>query len=157
MNTTKVCNGCQETKALTDFHVARNTKDGRHTKCKSCRNPQSLEGWKARGKPQTAYNPDRGQKYGRKYRYNLSDDKFQEMILIQDNKCGICLQEFVNTPYVDHDHSCCSGDRSCGQCIRMLLCDGCNRGLGFFKDNPEFLRAAADYVEARNAKRIPEA
>lgn len=31
---------------------------------------------------------------------------------------------------VDHDHACCSGDRSCGQCIRGMLCGSCNMGLG---------------------------
>lgn len=50
---------------------------------------------------------------------------------------------------VDHDHSCCSSARTCGKCFRGVLCDRCNRALGFFYDNPNLLREAAKYLEDR--------
>lgn len=40
---------------------------------------------------------------------------------------------------VDHDHK--SGK------FRGWLCDRCNRGIGFFRDDPSKLRRAADYLE----------
>lgn len=34
---------------------------------------------------------------------------------------------------------------------RGLLCSSCNIGLGYFKDSPETLRSAADYLDKYNA------
>lgn len=33
-------------------------------------------------------------------------------------------------PVIDHAHTCCEGRRSCGSCIRGMLCNGCNMALG---------------------------
>ena len=69
----------------------------------------------------------------------------------QKDSCAICGAKEQPPPQkrlsVDHDHSCCPGDKVCGKCIRGLLCSSCNLGLGMFADDPERLRTAADYVE----------
>ena len=41
----------------------------------------------------------------------------------------------------DHDHST--------RKFRGILCHGCNRGIGLFKDCPDWLESAADYVRSR--------
>jgi hypothetical protein len=51
-------------------------------------------------------------------------------------------------PTIDHDHDCCNQrNGSCGRCVRGMLCQNCNTGVARFKDNPDLLRAAADYLE----------
>lgn len=59
----------------------------------------------------------------------------------QDYKCAICEKLLDNNepPHVDHHHI--SGT------LRGLLCGPCNSGLGFFCDNVNLLRKAADYVD----------
>jgi len=46
--------------------------------------------------------------------------------------------------HLDHDHECCR--EGCEECVRGILCRGCNLGLGFFLDDPQALDKAAEYV-----------
>lgn len=65
-----------------------------------------------------------------------------------DFKCGICQKPIEErSAHVDHDHSCCSGSKTCGGCVRGVLCMHCNKGLGFFKDNSQNLINAVKYLE----------
>jgi len=78
-------------------------------------------------------------------RYNMTLLEFEEMVKSQDGKCAICkrtTEKFV----VDHDHACCDGEISCGDCVRGLLCNSCNTMLGFAGDNIQTLNAASKYL-----------
>lgn len=49
--------------------------------------------------------------------------------------CGCCGRQLhrktrSGQPVIDHDHVCCQGQRSCGRCIRGVLCGRCNTDLG---------------------------
>lgn len=65
-------------------------------------------------------------------------DQYHAMFEAQGEYCKVC-HIILSRPYVDHDHV--------SKKIRGLLCQQCNTGLGYFKDNPLSLRAAATYVE----------
>lgn len=79
-------------------------------------------------------------------RFCLTVERFEQMILDQNNRCKICDKEFTVTPSVDHDHLCCPGHRTCGNCIRGLLCNLCNAGLGSLGDNKALLQKAIGYL-----------
>ena len=61
------------------------------------------------------------------------------MIKAQNNKCAICKNEFTKTPSIDHCHN--TG------LVRGLLCSDCNVGIGFLKDNKEYLSNAIKYLK----------
>jgi hypothetical protein len=75
--------------------------------------------------------------------YNLSSDQLVEML---SRSCEICGT--IDNLSIDHDHSCCKGRSSCGQCVRGTVCQNCNRSMGQAKDNPDILRKLANYLES---------
>lgn len=81
--------------------------------------------------------------------FGLSDMQYREILNTQNGGCAICGGQNSNGRRlaVDHDHSCCPTERSCGQCIRGLLCENCNHGLGKFKDDAEILASALSISE----------
>lgn len=82
--------------------------------------------------------------------FNLSEEDF--VALLARGKCDICGKTGEHRKgelVIDHDHVCCpEPSRSCGKCVRGLVCSGCNWALGQAGDSPERLRAMADYIEA---------
>jgi hypothetical protein len=78
--------------------------------------------------------------------YGISIAEYREMLQMQDGRCGLCGADSPGKQtgtdkkmYVDHDHQ--SGK------VRGLLCSRCNVGLGMFRDDPELMRRAAEYIE----------
>lgn len=49
---------------------------------------------------------------------------------------------------IDHDHSCCNRRGSCGDCVRGLLCHGCNSALGMLQENPRRIEGLLEYLES---------
>ena len=96
-------------------------------------------------------NPEKENEYRRKTMYGLSPEQYESLLNSQERKCAICkvlLDNLTNStrPYIDHDHSCCSGAKSCGKCVRGMLCHHCNTSLGGFRDNTETLNNAIQYL-----------
>ena len=64
----------------------------------------------------------------------------------QQGGCAICATKTGTDWVVDHDHACCPRTRTCGKCVRGVVCRKCNSGLGMFGDDPNRLLAAAAYL-----------
>lgn len=85
-------------------------------------------------------------------RYGIEPERYDEMLAAQGGKCAICRKPpsgngtSGQSLHVDHDHSCCPGTKSCGDCVRGLLCNNCNRAIGYFQDDPALLKEAIAYL-----------
>lgn len=79
-------------------------------------------------------------------KYGLTPEQYDAILSAQGGVCAICKTNWMRGGYrhldVDHDHT--TGK------VRGLLCGRCNRGLGYFKDNPQNLAAAIDYLRTNN-------
>ena len=73
----------------------------------------------------------------------LTPEQIQSIREAQHNLCAIC--ESPDPTDLDHCHKTGS--------VRWLLCKHCNRGLGAFRDNPEWLEKAASMLRALNQRK----
>lgn len=135
---TKVCTDCKRNLSPDDFYLRPNKSFMRI--CKLCLNHRC----------KTWHHSTAGKKYRRKQRlkraFGLSVQEYESMLIAQNGVCAICHKHETRNfngricPLaVDHDHA--TGK------IRKLLCHNCNKGLGFFRDNPVLLLEAAKYLE----------
>ena len=133
-----------------------------HGRRKYCNDTCSQRAWRCDNKWRV-YKPARGAsgtaraQYHRKLSWHgIGEAGYEALMVEQGGRCFICDKDATgergNRLSVDHNHECCSGVESCGACVRGLLCYACNSGLGSFKDNPSFLRAAAHYLDMTKHK-----
>ena len=93
--------------------------------------------------------------------YCMSRTQYESMLTEQKNLCASCREpettvlrnQKIRRLAVDHDHACCAGAKSCGRCVRGLLCSRCNRVAGLMNDNTTHLTALTDYI-VRNQDRL---
>jgi hypothetical protein len=95
-------------------------------------------------------SPESRKKSNRKYRiasYGLTQQDFDLLLKLQDYACAMCRELFEEEQliHVDLDHECCRvKNRSCGKCVRGLLCHGCNIALGHIEHRYAMARAYLD-------------
>ena len=79
-------------------------------------------------------------------KYGITLEQWTKILTEQGNSCKICYRDskrFV----VDHDHTCCPGRNTCGNCIRGIICENCNRALGLVSDSTTILNNMIRYLE----------
>ena len=138
----KRCSVCGQEKPLSEFYNRKTSKDGKGYRCKECDS-------KARKKWQ-ADNPERAKYSSRnrsiKTKYGIDIEQYNQILKDQNYQCAICgcttqKHSYQKNFNIDHNHE--TGE------VRGLLCTACNRALGLFKDNPDILRKAAEYLDKR--------
>ena len=173
---TKTCSKCKLDLPLSEFWKDKYQSDGLRTACRICNKNNKVylkeyyERRKASGEHK-AYrdknvdkirqqsrdwhkdNPEKSKantlrsKYAR---YGLSVEQYNAMVESQNGACAICERVPSDSLQIDHDHSCCSENaRSCGECVRGLLCRNCNSMLGYINDDQKVLENGIAYLRSR--------
>lgn len=127
----KWCSTCELELPVIEFAKANKKSDGLSSRCAEC-------SWKWYITKQ----------------YNITVEWYENQLAKQTGVCAICKQpettmDARDRPWrlsVDHDHSCCSGTKSCGECVRALLCMQCNHALGSARDDVGILSSMIDYL-----------
>ncbi len=121
----KTCPRCKTEKPVTEFYRKTKNKTGLASWCKSCDKRVSKE-------------------CHRKRITGCSREKYEELRIAQDSRCAIC-RLYIENRELDTDHCHTTGR------IRGLLCNKCNRGLGYVSDSVEYLQAMIDYLKKHGA------
>ncbi len=134
---TKQCISCHNSKLIKSFTIIGGcgiTGFDRDSICDSCKLKyvKKLDN-------NSFIKPKGDNKYKK---YNITTKEYNFLFNIQDGRCKICNthQTLLNKKLVvDHCHK--TGH------VRGLLCNSCNSGLGFFKDNRRSLERAIEYLK----------
>ena len=68
--------------------------------------------------------------------------------------CGVSLiarqrnsrGEWTYPLVIDHDHNCCQGPVSCGDCVRAMLCNRCNIVIGYLREDTTVALGIVDFL-----------
>lgn len=139
----KVCSLCGEVKASLFFHKDKNSKDGLTARCGLCRSKKQVELQNRQKAEDLDLYRRRRKSNNYKSKYKVSLQEVEEKLNSQNHKCPICEIDLTKASYVvDHNHTT-------GQ-VRDILCESCNKGLGFFYESPKTLQKAIDYLKVHN-------
>jgi hypothetical protein len=147
------CTECGEFKVWEEFHKYSRGFHGRRGQCKTCLNDKN-QGRSREARREYLW------KYMLMRNFRMTPQDYFRMLFEQGGRCAMCRTEEskihprsgeVQRLSVDHDRHCCPGTRSCGRCVRGLLCDLCNRQLGPLESRfgDQLPKVLADYLPTR--------
>ncbi|MFJ3083049.1 endonuclease domain-containing protein [Streptomyces halstedii] len=95
------------------------------------------------------------------YKYRVSAPQYEAMLSRHGGLCWICQDRKATC--VDHDHACCPTEKTCGRCVRGMLCPRCNTALneleaaeGWLKKASAYLRGGDEICVQSEAQRLRE-
>lgn len=150
----KLCASCKKPKGFSEFHKSsvEYNKDGYRSKCKSCRKLERHKEYETAAIYRNA-DPIRNKaknltRFWPGTTWQQAWANYLNLLSKQNSSCAICGEKEtakcsktgrIKKLAVDHEHK--------SKKVRGLLCDRCNRGLGFFKDMSKLCSKAAEYLE----------
>lgn len=122
----KQCASCLRWQAESDFQNNKQSVDGLRSWCRGCARERR-----------------------RLNCYGVGPERWADLWAAQEGRCPVCTRTISESQRlaIDHDHNCCPTTRSCGECVRGILCTPCNVMLGMADDSVSVLAGAINYLE----------
>lgn len=129
----KLCRKCKQELPVENFNRLASKADGLNPVCRQCANRRANKlVWK----------------------FNITEEEYDRLLEKQNGVCAVCerpealiIRGKVVNLGVDHDHACCPGKRSCGKCVKGLLCSTCNGYVELCRRNPRLLKRLRKYID----------
>jgi hypothetical protein len=162
----KKCIKCKLEKTLEEFPKRKGNRDGHAGMCYVCDNARKRahDAKKREENPELfaqirrQYSKDWSEKNREKRRetdrkvalkrkFGITVEQYDGLLEAQRGMCLTCDAKPTDKRLaVDHDHNCCPGQKTCGKCIRGLLCSNCNTALGLIKERQDVLYNMLQYL-----------
>jgi len=125
------------------FYKHSVSPNAHHSRCKDCCKKEAIVSRK---------NSPNKRDIVLRSKYGITLDQFVQMFKDQNGQCKICSTSFNFEEYGQPGSFCVDHDHNTGA-VRGLLCAHCNRGIGQFKENLQFIKNAVIYLEEHNAQK----
>lgn len=136
------CGKCNTMKPHSEFTKDKSAPMGLGYWCKVCASENSRKNYAKRiANGDLTFKQQKRSAYFVN-KYGLTLEEYHKKLNDQGNSCAICGVGLLDSGHLTHlDHCHTTGK------LRAFLCTNCNRGLGHFKDNKEFLMKAIRYLD----------
>jgi hypothetical protein len=165
-NETKKCSTCGDVKPIELFHIDRSKKDGRKHQCRVCTNigkarwrnanrehvnKSKMESYLRNREKYLAYSRSSKRrlatfKWKLETHFGITEQQFDQMLQDQGGCCAICGKGPEEANGHRHKHRLCVDHDHKTGVVRGLLCTTCNSGLGCYRDDPELMANAIEYL-----------
>ena len=153
------CSKCKKYLKLdsSNFYGDKSRPYGFRSYCKLCSETYKLN-WRSKNRHKVnkqkrkwhRKNPEAMRRYDLQ-KVGITSEQYDALEAKQQKLCAICG---VDDPgkgkknfCVDHSHLCCPKRKSCGKCLRGLLCSSCNLAVGLLKDSLSRAEAVVRYLK----------
>jgi len=146
-----ICSRCKEHCSRCDILLTKETEDKTNAKlnkyhCKKC-----VSEIVSNTMGNAGYTESKRRDAFLIRRYGITLNEYEKILAHQNGVCWICGRPPGKTRlHVDHKHRKNDKKRNPREVrkdVRGILCWACNSAISKFKDNPELMRKAADYLE----------
>lgn len=150
----KKCSLCGIEQENDEFYKRNDREIGLSSQCRTCERARKIgyaKEYRVKNKEKVyakerlwrLNNKDKVRNINLKRTYGITLSDYGKMLESQNNKCKICGELHDGSSretslHIDHCHS--------SNKIRGLICMHCNRGLGAFRDNLDYLASAMEYL-----------